>query len=421
MSLGKFDYSVESVQLTSSTGQKLEIKDLVISIDIYESLLSPYIKVELGITDASNLLETVPILGQEKVDLVLLEGKTKIKKTFYVGSVANYIRANNQASMYTLKLITPEQLMNSLRLVSHAYTGKISDAVQGVMKDYLNKNVDVTEDTVGNYKLVIPNWNPYQAIDWLTRKAMDKNQTPFAFYETFTGGHRLQSYTTLFNQKTYNKFVHKGGTSASTDAAQLAASYNVAIEYDIRDYSNTYKNTLRGAFGSAMHTVDISTRSYKLLKYDYLKDFDKKAHLDKVPFINKEFKVENKPLNEYDSVHYVANKNSKAWGTASYNNYNNEAEFTKLEADAYVYQLGLTTLNMVVRGRTDLYPGKIIEFEVDRDRPSIYGVAKDSNEYISGRYLVMHTHHKMVDGKYTIIMDVVRDSLGKKVKQRGGK
>jgi hypothetical protein len=76
---------------------------------------------------------------------------------------------------------------------------------------------------------------------------------------------------------------------------------------------------------------------------------------------------------------------------------------------------------MVIRGRTDLYPGKIIEFEVDRDRPSIYGVAKDSNEYISGRYLVMHTHHKMVDGKYTIIMDVVRDSLGKKVKQRGGK
>ena len=51
MSLGKFDYSVDSIQLTSSTGEKLEIKDLVISIDIYESLMSPYIKVELGISE----------------------------------------------------------------------------------------------------------------------------------------------------------------------------------------------------------------------------------------------------------------------------------------------------------------------------------------------------------------------------------
>ena len=223
----------------------------------------------------------------------------------------------------------------------------------------------------------------------------------------------------MFNKKTYNKFVHKGGTAAKDDAGQLQASYNVAIEYDIRDYSNTYKNTLRGTFGSGMHTVDVGTRTYKLLKYDYIKDFKKKSHLDKIPFINENFKVQEKSINEYDSIHHVVNKNSQAWGTETYNNYNNEAEFTKLETDPYIYQLGLTTLNMVVRGRTDLTPGQIIEFEVDRDRPSIHGSTKDINEYISGKYLVMHVHHKFVDGKYSIIMDVVRDSLGKKVKQRG--
>lgn len=419
MSLGKFDYSVESVQLTSSTGEKLEIKDLVISIDIYESLMTPYIKVELGISDAANLLETVPILGQEKVELTILEGTKKIKKTFYVGSVANYIRGNNQSSMYTLKLITPEQLMNSLVLVSQAFTGKLSKAIDDITRDYLKGKVKTLEETTGNYKLVVPNWNPFQAIDWLARKAMDAKQTPFAFYETFIDGHKLESYTTMFNKKTYNKFVHKGGTTAKDDAGQLQASYNVAIEYDIRDYSNTYKNALRGTFGSGMHTVDIGTRTYKLLKYDYIKDFKKKAHLDKTPFINENFKVQEKSINEYDSIHHVVNKNSRAWGKQEYNNYNNEAEFTKLETDPYIYQLGLTTLNMVVRGRTDLTPGQVIEFEVDRDRPSIHGSTKDINEYISGKYLVMHVHHKMVDGKYSIIMDVVRDSLGKKVKQRG--
>jgi len=418
MSLGKFDYSIDSVMLESSTGESLEMKDLVISIDIYESLMSPYIKVELGIMDAANFLETAPILGQEKVTIKLTEGGNKLVKVFYVGAVDNYIRANNQAAMYTLKLVTPEQMMNSLVLVSQAYSGKFSKAVDDIVRDYLNGKVKKLEETNGNYKVIIPNWNPFQAIDWLVRRSMDSKQTPFAFYETFNDGFIMESYTTMFAKPVYNKFVHKGGTDAKNDSGQLQASFNVAIEYDLKDYSNTYKNTLRGTFGAGLHTVDIATRTYKLLKYDCLDNFNKKSHLDKQPFINENFKINNKSINKYDSVHSIANKNSMAFGLEKINNYNNEVEFTKLETDPFIYGLSMTKMNMVVRGRIDLTPGKIIEFEVDRDRPSIRGNTKDANEYISGKYLVMNVHHKLLDGKYSIIMDCVRDSIGKKAKVR---
>lgn len=418
MSLGKFDYSIDSIMLESSTGESLEMKDLVISIDIYESLMSPYIKVELGIMDAANFLESAPILGQEKITIKLVEGGKKLTKVFYVGAVENYIRANNQAAMYTLKLITPEQLMNSLTLVSQAYSGKFSKAIDGIVRDYLKGKVKTIEETNGNYRVIIPNWNPFQAIDWLTRRSMDTRQTPFAFYETFNDGFILESYTTMFNKPVYNKFVHKGGTAAKNDSEQLEASFNVAIEYDLKDYSNTYKNALRGTFGSAMHTVDIGSRSYKFIKYDCLDNFDKKPHLDKQPFINDNFKVHEKSLNKYDAIHHLANKNSNAFAIDGVNNYNNEIEFTKLETDPFIYGLSMTKMNMVVRGRIDLTPGKIIEFEVDRDRPSIRGNTKDANEYISGKYLVMNVHHKLIDGKYSIIMDCVRDSIGKKPKVR---
>jgi hypothetical protein len=111
------------------------------------------------------------------------------------------------------------------------------------------------------------------------------------------------------------------------------------------------------------------------------------------------------------------NKNKNAFAN-SINNYNNEAEFTKLETNPYLYQLSLNKMHLVVRGRCDLSPGKIIDFEVDRDKPLVYGNNKDVNEYISGKYLVLNVHHKMISGKYVILMDVVRDSLGKKVKKR---
>jgi hypothetical protein len=416
--LGRLDYSIDSAKITSSTGEVKEFKDLIAGIDVYESILSPYIKVELTIVDSANMLESMPIIGQEKIVLTILEGNNAIRRTFYVGGMTNYIKANNQAAMYVLKLVTPEQMLNSLLLVSQTFTGTIDGSIEKIVKDYLQSKIKVKDKSVGNYSVVVPNWNPFQAIDWLARRAINNKKMPFAFYETWNDGFMFESYESMFKKKPYNRFVHKGGTTADSDADNQAASYNVAFDYDLRDFGNTYKNTLRGAFGSGMWVVDIATKSYKFVQYDYEKDFKKKTHLDVREFINPDFKIAGRKITEYDAIHHTLNKNSRAFDGKNVNNYNNEGEFTKLETDPFVYQLTLNKINMSVRGRVDLSAGKVIEFAVDRNKPSVYGSTKDENEYLTGKYLVMNVHHKMSSGKFVTIMDVVRDSLGKKVKKR---
>ena len=416
--LGRLDYSIDSAKITSSTGEVKEFKDLIAGVDIYESLLSPYIKAELTIVDSANLLEAMPIIGQEKIELTIIEGNNAIRRNFYVGSVTNFIKANNQAAMYVLKLITPEQMMNSLLLVSQSFSGTIDESIDKIVTDYLKSKIAKKDKSVGNYSVIVPNWNPFQAIDWLARRAINTKKMPYAFYETWKEGFMFESYDTMFKKKTYNRFVHKGGTTAESDADNQAASYNVAFDYDMRDFGNTYKNTLRGAFGAGMWVVDIATKSYKFVQYKYADDFKKKTHLDQREFINPDFKVEGRKISEYDAIHYTLNKNTKAFGEKVVNNYNNEGEVTKLETDPFVYQLTLNKINMSVRGRSDLCPGKIIEFAIDRTKPTVYGNTKDENEYISGKYLVLNTHHKMSSGKFVTVLDVVRDSLGQKVKQR---
>jgi hypothetical protein len=363
-------------------------------------------------------MESTPIIGQEKIDIEIMEGNNLIKRTFYVGGMTNFIKANNQAVMYVLKLITPEQMMNDLLLVSQSFSGTIDDTVDQIVKDYLKSKIKKKEKATGNYGVVIPNWNPFQAIDWLSRRAISSKKMPFAFYETMQDGFIFESYESMFKKPVYNSFVHKGGTTAESDAENQAASYNVAFEYDLRDFGNTHKNILRGTFGAGMWTIDIATKTYKFVKYDYLQDFKKKDHLDKKEFLNSNFKVQNRSISAYDSYHHVVNKNSLAFGQNALNNYNNEAEFTKLETDPFIYQLTMNKMNLAVRGRIDLCPGKIIDFSVDKTKPMVYGNSKDENEYISGKYLVLNTHHKMASGKFVTVFDAVRDSLGKKVKKR---
>ena len=174
--LGKLDYSIDSAKITSSTGEVKEFKDLIAGVDIYESLLSPYIKAELTIVDSANLLEAMPIIGQEKIELTIIEGNNAIRRTFYVGSVSNFIKANNQAAMYVLKLITPEQMMNSLLLVSQSLNGTIDESINKIVTDYLKSKITTQEKTVGNYSVIIPNWNPFHAIDWLSRRAINSKK-----------------------------------------------------------------------------------------------------------------------------------------------------------------------------------------------------------------------------------------------------
>jgi hypothetical protein len=98
-------------------------------------------------------------------------------------------------------------------------------------------------------------------------------------------------------------------------------------------------------------------------------------------------------------------------------NYNDEIEFTSLENEPFLSQISLIKVSLTVKGRSDLSVGKVIDFEVERNRPTTVATGKNSNEYLSGRYIIQNIHHKMEQGKYYIIMEVAKDSLSKKVKK----
>jgi hypothetical protein len=236
------------------------------------------------------------------------------------------------------------------------------------------------------------------------------------FYETLKDGLTFESYETIVSKKTFNKYNSRDNTPVKDDADNKAALMNTALQYNIDELSNTSKNILRGAFGQGMHIIDHANRSYNYALYDYENDFKKKDRMSKFPYINENFKVNNKKINEYQSIHTIAYKNSVAFDSTNLNNYNNKVEFTKLEADPFVYQASLVKINMTIKGRTDISVGKVIEFEVPKNNPTVHNTNKIANEYLTGRYIVQNIHHKMEEGKYYIVMDVVKEALGKKVK-----
>jgi hypothetical protein len=63
------DVSVEKVTLTSEQGGSVDLRDLVVQIDLYEDLASPVLKGQIKVVDAIGFRTHLPLSGTETVEI----------------------------------------------------------------------------------------------------------------------------------------------------------------------------------------------------------------------------------------------------------------------------------------------------------------------------------------------------------------
>ena len=63
------EFNLDTLKLYSSTGVFVDISDIVLSIDLNENIFQSSVDGTIIIGDANNLIENMPITGQEYIDL----------------------------------------------------------------------------------------------------------------------------------------------------------------------------------------------------------------------------------------------------------------------------------------------------------------------------------------------------------------
>ena len=130
--------------------------------------------------DASNLIQNLPIIGDEMIRLKLRTPglPQEIYRTFKVYSVTDrmMLRDTNTQS-YILHFVSPEVFIDLLSPVYATFEGKISDVVEKIFRQYLQttRNGDDGETpllincpTENEVKFTSPGWSPIHCINWLT-------------------------------------------------------------------------------------------------------------------------------------------------------------------------------------------------------------------------------------------------------------
>lgn len=409
------DVEISNVVISNTAGLSTDITDLVVEINIYEEMGQPILLAEMMLIDGTGLLSNFPLTGQELITANIQRGDVIQEINMRTSKVVNVDRYNDLTMFYTLELVEEAYFYNILQLVSQAYEGTIDEIINSIMEDYLHTELRYVEKSSGTYKCVIPNWNPYKAINWLMGRAIDESNVPIVLYNTWRNGTAFTSFNTLFKGDPKETFKYhsqnKDGEQQNDNFKQIAAT---PTNFDIINNGIIINQIQSGAFGSTYMNVDTSKKFATEFEYNIEDYYDDQPRLQNNLILNKKNTFDGKKINEYkDTIKSVNFTSGGNFGEA-HSNYNTSTNSILPFSNNYNRMLSSFKYEIQVPGRFDIEVGSIVELEFTKTQ---LHDKKQPEEVIdkkrSGKHLVTKCRHMIkATGDYQLVLEVVSDGLG---------
>lgn len=415
------DVNIEKVFLTSlSSNTFFDIRNQVITAQVYEDLFSPFITGSLIIKDSLDLINNLPFVGQEYIDLRIytptLEKTMKtggiIEGRFYVYKITDRVYLGEKSIGYQIHFISADAVTDLNVAQSRAYSGKVSDIVKTLVKDDKHLGTDKTliiEDTKNSTKFISNFWAPTKSIKYATELATSPNgSSTFVFFEN-RYGYNFVSLDFLNDQEVSQKF--KTGTtkddvnSAGGSTRVIERDYSKVLEMTVTDGFDYIDRARTGTYASKLMYHDMSTKRYGVTFYDYMKKFGegKETRLNKFPITTNEVAAR---VSSQAFLKEVENQVFTGFGDVSNTRTMQDRISRMKQAESFKVEIK-------VKGRTDYTVG--MKVRLDANTPSPTQSSDTATDIIdkmySGNYLIGAINHVIDKEKHECYMELIKDSL----------
>lgn len=464
---------VDSVELTNFDGsQTIDLSNIFVDLNVYEDMFHSQITGDITIEDTLELVECLPIIGEEYLTIKWHVPTTDIDDHFNTGRLRVYKVGDRAASgakagrgsSYTLYFVSEEAIVNLNNAISRSFNTKTASEIASIIyRDYINSDkVFDVEETEGKLKLIIPRWNPFKSLNWLanTKAVNKKYDADFFFYESLNGStgpkFNFRSLSSLFEQdpsfsiefQVQNISDGNGHKNSST------ASYNIE-SFQFSKNADVIDNMANGMYTQTWILHDPLRKKFVISKPNYLNDFYDKDG-GKMMYSNKldasmnplqcvrmpgginSFPASISPSKSLDNdttKGFEASTHRKSISYIASRESTDELECTSLISDfgakrAFKMQL-LNNYKVVfpsIPGTHKIHLGSIVTFNkphIAHDN-DLYNkkLGRFDDRFVSGKYLVMRMRHNisisstMSERSYTISLEGVKNSFVEEISNK---
>ena len=412
-------YKVEKVHLFTNLNSDEQFVDLTFVAQdmlIKESINTLGIELQVTIGDATSILEGYKIMGNEKI-LVLISRsdivsgeKKEYELNLRVANIGDYSRMKETLQSFRLTCVSDYIYNNNLITLTNNFEGSIGVSMKNICEKQLqipSDELQISTNT-GNANGVYPRLRPLSAIKWLLINCID-NKTPFFFYQRVSDGKIvLESYKEMVDKESFDTYTYapyfQNDPSTGGDLKDSYEEERKKISKLSSDLNiSQLKQTSDGAYGSTLHKLDIATKTYEKVEFNYARD----TKLNDNDSLSDNMKLMDKPLKEFtQGKNFFVSQNSLAFD--GQNNYSGVIGYDYLNSHSYIKNLDTLTLDIVIPGDFSLKLGDKITVNINR-------AGSDSKEnpidtYLSGNFIISKIEHNFTE-KYTMKLTIQKDSF----------
>jgi len=416
------DFSLKTLNFLTASGQKIELKKLMIELCYYEDIYNFVTSGYITILDAQGFIELMRITGNEYIEVnfgKVKDGKNSNDQIFRIYKSSTRKPSGNQNSeMYTLYFCSEELLLSEQTKISKSFKGNyISNIVKDVLLNSLkvkSKRIYRIEQTTGVYDFVVPNLKPLETISWVSIYGRPYKFTgaDMLFFET-KDGFNFRSIQSMFSDPVYATYKYEAKNIG--DKRQSIQEKSIGIlNYEITKPFDTLNEISSGTIANKLISIDPLTRTVRTTTFDYEKYKSQGTTLNKNgvqdTLRNRLGKKENEA---YEGVLKVSISNA---GQRNFS-YIKQAEggvaqdiFVETYIPNRTAQISLanfTTIKATIPGDPGITAGRTIQFNLLTLKP---GKERDLDKFYSGKYLVTAVRHIIQQGAYQTVIEICKDS-----------
>ena len=410
----------EIVLKSVSVDRTLDITDFVDSFNLFEDIFTNTLTGNMSIGDTGNLISNFPIVGHEEIHITM--GTPNIErvqtKKFRIYKVTDVNNQNVGLRRYTIHLLSNEFFMNLKSAVSRSFPKSTTSSIaEKIFRTDLESDKDFDiEETQNVYDIVIPNWKPFDAMNWLAKRSMAENRdgANYMFYETRDGFH-FRSLESLVEEESVG--VYRRRPSDVAEGNPDEEQYRNVNQIEIVNAFDMVANIPNGMYANRLVIHDMIKRKSEILDYDYSKEYDKMIHVEDNKKTNNWRLSDTQNMSGQGSsmlVHESADELtsrplSKQTLVSRFDDTNTYYEKTLQNRISQMQQLNNIKLNITISGDTTRKVGDVLDLEIPSVETHVDGTVPMDKLY-NGRYLVTSLRHKIVSASHLMVMEVVKDS-----------
>ena len=255
-------YIIERIDLTTNRldlDEVFDIRKSVVELNIYENIELPYLTGTIAMVDDVAFKSTIGIKGTERIVIGLKATKNSpvLTKNFMITGIKREVSVNERTDVRVLTLIEEHAYLSAIQKISQAYTGRPSVIIESILTGHLGKYLEsFSNEAVQNkMRVIIPNWNPLQAVDWLRDRMAFSNGSPYFLFSTLRDNLiHLSDLDLLMAADAWNeKNVYTYGQTShnfTLDSKDQARKLFHVKSYKAINIESTLKMAQSGAVGS---------------------------------------------------------------------------------------------------------------------------------------------------------------------------